>query len=238
MIPVLESVIRDKWCVIISGGGLSSHEGASTGDGGGSVGTSQVPVMYFCDHSSSRSMTACSVEEGNCPVEVSITCMNVMNVTGSKKVQDKNQIVCTDAVGDRVLRTRQDYDYTVLDSDDKDMLEDSEEKHQDHLCTSGDPRRIGVGGETIILNSSELCKDITSQQVTGDQTVWITTSQTGFPLTRDEEELINSKDTQMGRPRHDFFLFCDFFSGILGIVSNFGDSSQISFCTLDILENR
>ena len=28
----------------------------------------------------------------------------------------------------------------------------------------------------------------------------MTTAQAGLPLTRDEEELINSKDTQMGRP--------------------------------------
>jgi hypothetical protein len=32
-----------------------------------------------------------------------------------------------------------------------------------------------------------------------DQTVWMTTTQVGFPFTRDEEEVINSKDTQMGR---------------------------------------
>jgi hypothetical protein len=34
-------------------------------------------------------------------------------------------------------------------------------------------------------------------EVGDDQTVWMTTVQVGFPLTRDEEELINSKtDTQ------------------------------------------
>ena len=79
MILVLESVIRDGWCAI-SGGGLSSHEGVSPDDGGESVGISQEPVMYFCDHSFSRSMTASSSDEGNCPVEVSSACMSVMNV--------------------------------------------------------------------------------------------------------------------------------------------------------------
>ena len=79
MILVLESVIRDGWCAI-SGGGSSSHEGVSTGDGVGSVGMSQSPVMYFCDHSFSRSMTVGSSDEDNCPVEVRSACMNAMNV--------------------------------------------------------------------------------------------------------------------------------------------------------------
>jgi hypothetical protein len=56
---------------------------------------------------------------------------------------------------------------------------------------------------TIILNPRELRKAITFQQSTDDQAVWLTTAQAGFPLTRDEEELINSKDAQMGRPQHD-----------------------------------
>jgi hypothetical protein len=71
-------------------------------------------------------------------------------------------------------------------------------------------------GETI----SELHKAITSQQAADDQTVWMTTAQAGLPLTRDEEELINSKDTQMGRPTarylhpdiSTFFFFFCFFS--------------------------
>ena len=71
---------------------------------------------------------------------------------------------------------------------------------QGYLCTSADPRRIGTGGgETIILNSRELRKAITLQQTTEDQTIWMTTAQTGFPLERDEDEITNSKDTQMGR---------------------------------------
>ena len=71
---------------------------------------------------------------------------------------------------------------------------------QGYLCTSADPRRIGPGGgETIILNSSELRKAITLQQTTDDQTLWMPTAQAGFPLTRDEEEVTNGKDAQMGR---------------------------------------
>jgi hypothetical protein len=52
---------------------------------------------------------------------------------------------------------------------------------------------------TIILNSRELRKAITLQQTAKDQTIWMTTSQTGFPLEREEDEVTNSKDTQMGR---------------------------------------
>ncbi len=71
---------------------------------------------------------------------------------------------------------------------------------QGYLCTSVDPRRVGEGGgETVILNSREVRKVITPQQTTKDQTIWMTTTQTGFPVERDEEEITNNKDTQMGR---------------------------------------
>ncbi len=70
VILVLESVMRDGWCVITGHG--SSSQGTGTGDGGGSVGSSdQSPVTYFCDHSFSRSMTVSSSGEGDPPVEVS-----------------------------------------------------------------------------------------------------------------------------------------------------------------------
>ncbi len=69
-----------------------------------------------------------------------------------------------------------------------------------YLCTSADPRRIGTGGgKTIILNSRELCKAITLQQNAKDQTIWMTTAQAGFPYERDEDEVTNSKDAQVGR---------------------------------------
>ena len=69
-----------------------------------------------------------------------------------------------------------------------------------YLCTSADPRRAGGGGgETVILNPRELRKAITLQQTTKDQTIWMTTSQTGFPLERDVDEVTNIRDAQMGR---------------------------------------
>ena len=95
----------------------------------------------------------------------------------------------------------QDRDYVIPDSDDEDMEENPEEIQQGHLCTSGDPRRIGTGrGETIILNTEELRKSITFQQSIDDKSVWLTTAQAGFLLTMDKEELVNSKDAEMGRP--------------------------------------
>ena len=54
-------------------------------------------------------------------------------------------------------------------------------------------------GKTIILNSRELCKAITLQQTAKDQTIWMTTAQTGFPIEREEDEVTNRKDAQMGR---------------------------------------
>ena len=105
---------------------------------------------------------------------------------------------------DRSLRSGLNHNYAEQDSDDANMEEyleeDSDEMQQGYLCTSSDPRRVGPGdGETIILNSRELRKSITLQQTVKDQTIWMTTAQTGFPLEREEDEVTNSKDTQMGR---------------------------------------
>jgi hypothetical protein len=68
------------------------------------------------------------------------------------------------------------------------------------LCTTADPRRIGEeGGEPFIITPNELRDIITRQQTGNDETIWMTTAQAGFPLTRNEDEVTNSKDTQMGR---------------------------------------
>ncbi len=130
-------------------------------------------------------------------------------ISVSKNTQDKNQISRSGPTNDRALSPKIDHNYAEPDSDDvnieEDSEEDSDEMQQGYLCTSTDPRRIGVGGgETITLNSRELCKDISLQQNAKDQTIWMTTAQAGFPLERDEDEVTNSKDTQMGRitPRY------------------------------------
>ena len=82
VILVLESVIRGGW-FDVSGGGSSSQD---ADDGGGSVEDSQIPVMYFCDHSFSKSMTACSSGEGCFPEEVRSDAQSEMNeeMTGCK----------------------------------------------------------------------------------------------------------------------------------------------------------
>jgi hypothetical protein len=51
----------------------------------------------------------------------------------------------------------------------------------------------------MILNPRELWQVITLQQTTKDQKIWMTSAQTGFPLEREEDEVINRKDVQMGR---------------------------------------
>ena len=55
------------------------------------------------------------------------------------------------------------------------------------------------GGETVILNLEELRKIITGQQSLEVHTVWLTTVQTGFPTTSDENEIDNIKDTQLDK---------------------------------------
>ncbi len=88
------------------------------------------------------------------------------------------------------------------------MDEDSEEASDNdsgdmqigYLCISTDPRRVGVGGgEPMILKPKELRQVLTLQQTTEDQTIWMTSAQTGFPLEREEDEVTNSTDAQRGR---------------------------------------
>ncbi len=51
----------------------------------------------------------------------------------------------------------------------------------------------------MILNPREIRQVLTLQQTTEDRKVWMTSAQTRFPLERDEEEVTNSRDAQMGR---------------------------------------
>jgi len=51
----------------------------------------------------------------------------------------------------------------------------------------------------MIVNPRELRQILTLQQTTEDQKIWMTSAQTGFPLERDEEEVNNIRDVQMGR---------------------------------------
>ena len=82
MTLVLESVIRGGWFAVSGGGSSSQDTGAGVGEG--SVEASQLPVMYFCDHSFSRFMSACMSTfpsgEGCSPEEVGSDSQSVMNV--------------------------------------------------------------------------------------------------------------------------------------------------------------
>ena len=72
---------------------------------------------------------------------------------------------------------------------------------QGHLCVSTDPRRVGEPvGEPTIINIAELRALLTTQQSLEDQTVWLTTAQTGFPVTSDTTELQNDRDRLLGKP--------------------------------------
>jgi hypothetical protein len=51
----------------------------------------------------------------------------------------------------------------------------------------------------MILNPRDLRWILTLQQTTEDQTIWMTSAQTGFPLEKEADEVTNSKDVQMGR---------------------------------------
>jgi hypothetical protein len=98
----------------------------------------------------------------------------------------------------RVLRVRNPqarYNF----SDDE---EGAEEEIQGYLCVSADPRRSGQteGGENFIITVEELRRILEAQCEEEDQTVWMTTTQVGFPTTVAEGELENDLDRQLGKP--------------------------------------
>jgi len=76
------------------------------------------------------------------------------------------------------------------------------EETQGYIRVSADPRRSGMddGGEDFILTSKELRKILQTQCHMGDQTVWLTTAQAGFPTTVTEGEIDNTLDSQLRRP--------------------------------------
>ena len=93
--------------------------------------------------------------------------------------------------------------YCELDEDvcmdaDDDL---DQEIQQGYLCVSTDPRRVGgPGGEPTIINIEELRALMSTQQSLGDRTVWLTTDQSGFPVTTDATEFQNDRDRILGKP--------------------------------------
>ncbi len=84
-----------------------------------------------------------------------------------------------------------------MDSDD-DLEQDFQ---QGYLCVSPDPRRVGgPGGELTIINLKELRTLLYTQQTREDQTVWLTTTQAGFPVVTDTQEIQTDRDRLLGNP--------------------------------------
>ena len=72
---------------------------------------------------------------------------------------------------------------------------------QGYLCASADPRRVGgPGGEPTIIHIEELRTLLRTQQTLDDQTVWLTTTQAGFPVMADAQEIQTDKDKLLGNP--------------------------------------
>jgi hypothetical protein len=124
--------------------------------------------------------------------------------SGSKKNQGKNQKGRPEQASNRSQRSERRPIYAeppdAPTDEDSEEASDSGDMQIGYLCISADPRRVGVGGgEPMILNPKELRWSLTLQQTMEDQTIWMTSSQTGFPLERETDEVKNSTDTQMGR---------------------------------------
>jgi hypothetical protein len=126
--------------------------------------------------------------------------------SGSKRNQGKIQKKLPEQTSNRPQRSEHRPNYT--EPPNERMDEDSEEASDNdsgdmqigYLCISADPRRVGVGGgEIMILKPKELRQALTLQQTMTDQTIWMTSAQTGYPLEREEDEVTSITDAQMGR---------------------------------------
>jgi hypothetical protein len=111
-----------------------------------------------------------------------------------KRIEGKE----TKPAAQRVLSPRnQQARYTYSDDE-----EGVKEEIQGYLCVSADPRRSGQteGGENFIITAEELRLILKAQCGEEDQSVWMTTAQTGFPTAAAEGELDNDLDRQLGKP--------------------------------------
>ena len=103
------------------------------------------------------------------------------------------------------LSTRSLADNVYCEMDEDDCIDSDDDLgqdfQQDHLCVSSDPRRVGgPGGEPTIINLKELRSLLLTQQSLGDQTVWLTTAQAGFPVTAEAQEVLSDRDRLLGKP--------------------------------------
>ena len=93
--------------------------------------------------------------------------------------------------------------YKDLRSDEETTLgEEPSPVTRGYLCTSEDPRRTGrsEGGESLILTGAEIRTLLDNQTAMGNQRIWMTTAQMGFPTTPLEDEVSELRDLQLGRP--------------------------------------
>lgn len=93
--------------------------------------------------------------------------------------------------------------YKEPSSDEEGILEEElSPVTKGYLCTSADPRKAGraEGGEPLILTVAEVKTLLVNQTAMGDQRIWLTTAQMGFPTTPLEDEVSEPKDLQLGRP--------------------------------------
>jgi hypothetical protein len=113
---------------------------------------------------------------------------------GKKRIEGKG----IQPVAQRVLRTRNQQTRYIFSDDE----EGEKEEIQGYLCVSADPRRSGQteGDENFIITAEELRLILKAQCEEEDQTVWMTTVQTGFPTTAVEGEIDNDLDRQRGKP--------------------------------------
>jgi hypothetical protein len=126
--------------------------------------------------------------------------------TGGKRTRGKENKPMTKKTQTQVVKQREPRHKSQKDrynfSDEEEDLSDTDDEIPAYLCVSADPRRSGSaeGGENFILTAEELRLSLQVQCQEEDQTVWLTTAQTGFPTTDTEGELDNILDHHLGKP--------------------------------------
>ena len=129
--------------------------------------------------------------------------------TSTHREQNEGTLLAKDEISEmrRSIRlsTRALADNVYCEMDVDDCIDSDDDLGQDfqqgNLCVSSDPRRVGgPGGEPTIINLKKLRTLFLTQQSLEDQTVWMTTTQVGFPVTADTQEVQTDRDRLLGKP--------------------------------------
>jgi hypothetical protein len=103
-------------------------------------------------------------------------------------------------------KSQRQVNYVELGSSDDDLEEESQqaERAVGLLFTTADPRYVGkdtAEAGSVILSMDQVRQILRDEEefARQDRTLWLTTSQMGWSICKEEDEVVSSADTEEGR---------------------------------------